>query len=125
MTVSVMATPTEPVLLKKIRYGAGELMAWLRSPMQKSIVMRIRMPMNTLRRELHHMHRGTTTDAFSTSSAVHYVGVFVVMDCRSITSRHAWHSRKLRANLALWTCKLGELELTEIAEERCHLRDQA
>lgn len=50
MTVSVMATPTEPVLLKRLRYGAGELMASLRSPMQESIVMRITIPMNTLRR---------------------------------------------------------------------------
>lgn len=50
MTVSVMATPTEPVLLKRLRYGAGELMASSRSPMQKSIVMRIMIPMNTLRR---------------------------------------------------------------------------
>ena len=50
MIVSVMATPTEPVLLKRFRYGAGELMASLRSPMQKSIVMSITMPMNTFRR---------------------------------------------------------------------------
>lgn len=71
------------------------------------------------------MHRGTTRDAFSTSSAVHYVGVSVMMDSRSIIYRYARHSRNLRANLALWTCNLGELERTEIAEERCHLRDQA
>lgn len=50
MTVSVMATPTKPVLLKRLGYGAGELMASLRSPIQKSIVMKITMPMNTLRR---------------------------------------------------------------------------
>ena len=50
MTVSVMDTPTEPVLLKRFRYGAVELMASLRSPMQNSIVMSIMMPMNTLSR---------------------------------------------------------------------------
>lgn len=50
MIVSVMDTPTEPVLLKRLRYGAGELMASLRSPMQKSIVIKMTMPINTLRR---------------------------------------------------------------------------
>lgn len=50
MTVSVMDTPTELVLLKRFRYGAVELMASLRSPMQNSIVMSIMMPMNTLSR---------------------------------------------------------------------------
>ena len=50
MTVSVVATPREPVLLKRFRYGAGESMASLRSPMQKSIVMSMVMPIVTLRR---------------------------------------------------------------------------
>lgn len=50
MMVSVVATPTEPVLLKRLKYGAGELMASLRSPMQKSIVMRMMSPMNALSR---------------------------------------------------------------------------
>ncbi len=50
MIVSVMDTPREPVLLKRLRYGAGESMASLRSPMQKSIVMSMMIPMNTFRR---------------------------------------------------------------------------
>ena len=50
MTVSVMVTPTEPVLLMRLRYGAGELMASLRSPIQNSIVIRMVIPMNTLMR---------------------------------------------------------------------------
>ena len=50
MTVKVVDTSTESVMLNRLRYGAGDLMALLRPPMQKSMVMRMTMSMNTFRR---------------------------------------------------------------------------
>jgi hypothetical protein len=44
------ATPVLPVLLKSTWYGALELRAVLRSPIQKSMVMSMMMPNKTLRR---------------------------------------------------------------------------
>ncbi len=50
------------------------------------------------------MHRGTTRDASSTSSAVEYVGFLEMAKNRSITYRCAQHNRNLSAELVLWTC---------------------
>jgi hypothetical protein len=49
-TESSSATGVDPVLVNKMRYGASESMAVSRSPMQKSIVMSIIVPMKALTR---------------------------------------------------------------------------
>jgi hypothetical protein len=50
MMFSSNATPVFPVLLKSTWYGALELRALSRSPMQKSIVISMMIPRKTLRR---------------------------------------------------------------------------
>jgi hypothetical protein len=50
MMFSSNATPVLPVLLKSTWYGALELRALFRSPMQKSMVISIMIPRKTFRR---------------------------------------------------------------------------
>lgn len=101
MTVRDMATPTEPMLLNRLRYDAGELIASLRSPMQKSIFIRITTLVNTLRIKLHHMRRDTTRDISSTSSTANYIGISGMVKHGRITYRYARHNRNLSVDLVL------------------------
>lgn len=64
------ATPVEPVLVNRLRYGAGDSKTASSGPMQKSMVISMRTPMKTLTTKDHHMQRGTTSDASSTSSDI-------------------------------------------------------
>jgi hypothetical protein len=68
MTSRDSAMPLEPVFMKRIKYGASVLIAALRSPRQKSMVMSIATPITTLRIKDHHIARGTLMDESSTSS---------------------------------------------------------
>jgi hypothetical protein len=76
MIISAYAHACAPVFWKRIKYGALQPMAVLRSPMQKSIVTSIARPRTTFRMKIHHIALGTFKNAFSTSSAMSNISAF-------------------------------------------------